>query len=265
MFRFSLIVCVSLIVGITAKPYKPWNKPRDGAVQDTVVSTDDKGKMSWGVEVEPPENMDQTHYDIDPRMKIWLDMMASGLDKQPVKAEEDMDELYHPSVADLLKVQMQTLDALPAADIQTKVSQEDMTYNQKPEEDRDNIDHPVFSNVPLEEPEQDLDEVYEEQMKVLMGYLAPLMAEHKAAHSEPEMDEDELHHDNQHPIVETQPLKHKVRVHLQAEEDMDVLYHKDLPELVLYQVDAEADVPVHFPRQRRHTEPEEDLDGFYHQ
>ncbi|KAF3708283.1 hypothetical protein EXN66_Car001457 [Channa argus] len=220
--------------------------------------------MSWGVEVEPPEDMDETLYDIDPRKKIWIGMTGIGLDKHPLKAKE---------------AEIPNLDALPAADIQTEASQEDITYNKEPEEDRDNIDHPVFSNVALEEPEQNLDEVYEKEMEELIRFLAPLTAEYKAGsqlhvgHSQPEMDEDdqyhhedELHHqDNQNTLVQTEPLKHEVQVHLLPEEDMDALYHKDFPELILYQVDAEPDASVYFPSQRKYSEPEEDLDGVYHQ
>ncbi|XP_070697131.1 uncharacterized protein [Pempheris klunzingeri] len=223
MFRFSLMVAVSLIVVITAKPYKPWSKHTGETFKDTVLSVDDKGKMSWGVEVEPPEDMDETDYDIDPRMMIWKNMAGGGRDKGPPKAEEDLDELHHPSMADLLRVQIQNLDA----------------HNQEPEEDKDDTDHPVFSQVAAEEPEQDWDEVYHKASEELAGYLAPLLAEYKTgaevrvAHSEPERDEDDL-------------------------------YHKDLPEPIPYQDDPEAAAPVYVPSQRKYSEPEEDLDDLYH-
>ncbi|XP_044070641.1 uncharacterized protein si:ch211-217g15.3 [Siniperca chuatsi] len=274
MFRFSLIVCVSLIFGITAKPYKPWSKFTDEAFKDTVMSIDDNGKMSWGVEVEPPEDMDETHYDIDPRMMIWKSMAGSGKDKQPLKAEEDLDELYHPSMADLLNVQIHNLDALPAADIQAEPSQEDANskYNQEPEEDKDDIDHSVFSKVASEEPEQDWDKVYHKAREELDVYLAPLVAGYKAgaevrvAHSEPEKDEDELYHrHDRHSPVQMEPLKREVRVHLQPEEDMDDLYHNDLLKPIPYQGDTKAAAPVDLPSQRKHSEPEEDLDDLYHQ
>ncbi|XP_031160050.1 uncharacterized protein si:ch211-217g15.3 [Sander lucioperca] len=277
MFRFSQIVCFSLIFGITAKPYKPWNKLTDEAFQDTVMSIDDKGKMSWGVEVEPPEDMDQTDYDIDPSMMIWKSM--TGQDKQPLKAEEDLDELYHPSMVDLLKVQIQNLDALPAADIQTEPWREDANAknNQEPVEDKDAIDHRDFSKVASDEPEQDWDEVYHKAREELDGHLAPPVAKYKAgaevrvAHSELEKDEDELyHHDHQGPPVQMESLSREVmgesevRVHLQPEEDMDDVYHKDLLKLTPYQDDTKAAAPVYLPSQRKHSEPEEDLDDLYH-
>ncbi|XP_071336866.1 uncharacterized protein [Trachinotus anak] len=258
MFRVSLIICVSLIFGITAKPYKPWNKFTDEAFQDTVMSIDDKGKMSWGMEVEPPEDMDETHYNIDPSMMIWKSMTGKELDKQPPKAEEDLDELHHPSMADLLKVQIQNLEVFSAADIQAKRAQEEPNMNQEPEEDRDDIDHPVFSKV-AEEPEQDKDE-YKDGAEV------------RVAHSEPEKDEDDIyHHDDQPSPVQTEWLRREargeseVRVHLQPEEDMDDLYHRDLLLPIPHQADAAAAAPVELPSQRKHSEPEEDLDDLYHQ
>ncbi|KAA8583847.1 uncharacterized protein si:ch211-217g15.3 [Etheostoma spectabile] len=246
MFRFSQIVCFSLIFGITAKPYEPWNKLTDEAFQDTVMSIDDKGKMSWGVEVEPPEDMDQTDYDIDPSMRIWKSM--TGQDKQPMKAEEDFDELYHPSMVDLLKVQFQNLDAFPAADIQAEPWREDanIKYNQEPEEDKDAIDHPDF--------------------KVAKNKAGE---EVHVAHSELEKDEDELYH-HEGPPVQMELLSREVmgesevRVHLQPEEDMDDLYHKDPMKLIPYQDDTKAAAPVYLPSQRKHSEPEEDLDDLYH-
>ncbi len=222
-------------------------------------SIDENGKMSWGVEVEPPENMDETHYDIDPRMTIW---MGSGQDKQHLKAEDDLDHLYHPSVPDLLQVQMQNLDALPAADIQAESLREDanVKYNQA-----------------SEEPEQDWDEVYHKARQELDRYLAPIVAGYKAgaevrvAHSEPEEDTDALYHrDDQRSPVQMEPLRpevrrdSEVRVHLQPEEDMDDLYHKDLPHPISYQEDTKAAAPVYMPSQRKYSEPEEDLDYLYH-
>ncbi|XP_018543759.1 uncharacterized protein si:ch211-217g15.3 [Lates calcarifer] len=274
MFRVCLIVCVSLIFDITAKPYKPWNKLTDDTFQDTVMSIDDKGKMSWGMEVEPPEDTDETHYDIDPHMMIWKSMTGG---EQPLKAEVDLDELHHPSVADILKVQIQNMDVLPA-DIPAEPVKEDagVKYNE-PEEDRDDIDHPVFSEVSPEEPEQDWDEVYRKAREELDEYLVPLIAKYQAdteirvAHSEPEKDEDGLyHHDDQPSPVQMEPLRREVtgesevRVHLQPEEDMDDLYHRDPLQPIPYQDHADPAVPVDLLSQRRHSEPEEDLDHLYH-
>ncbi|XP_035028950.1 uncharacterized protein si:ch211-217g15.3 [Hippoglossus stenolepis] len=238
MFRFSLLVCVSLILGITAKPYKPGNKLTDAAFQDTVMSMDDKGKMSWGVEVEPPEDLDETDYDIDPRMKIWKSMAGR---ERPLQAEEDLDELHH-----LLKDQIPNQDVLPVAD---------MSYDE-PEEDRDDIDHPVFREVASQEAEQ---------VESKAGVWTHV------AHSEPEEDKDDLYHrDDQRWLVHMEPLRldvmggRQVRLHLQPEEDMDDLYHKDHQQPALYQDAAESDAPVDLPYQRKHSEPEEDLDDLYH-
>ncbi|XP_070833796.1 uncharacterized protein [Chaetodon trifascialis] len=276
MFRFSLVVCVSLIFGITAKPYKPWNKLTDEAFQDAVMSIDENGKMSWGMEVEPPEDMDETNYEIDPHMKIWKNTKGSGQDKQPLQAEEDLDELNHPSVPDILKVQIQNVGALPAADVQA----EDVNVKnyQEAEEDKDDIDHHVFSKTASEEPEQDRDDIYHKAMEELNEYQAPLMAKSNAAaevhavHSEPEMDKDDLYHrDDQRLPVQMEPLglevrgEREVRIHLEPEEDRDSLYHKDVSPLVPHRGDTEEAVPFHVPFQRMYSEPEEDLDHLYHQ
>lgn len=241
-------------------------------------SIDDKGKMSLRVEVEPPEDMDETDYDIDPSMMIWKSMTGGGRDKQPLKAEEDLDELYHPSMADLLKVQIQNMDTHRVADIDDPW-EEEAKLKEEPEEDRDDVDHPGFSEVAPNEPEPDWDEVYHKAREELDGYLAPLVAEYKDAeevrvsYSEPEEDEDELyHHDDQGSPVQLEPLSREVlaasevRVHLEPEEDMDDMYHKDpLKELTYYQDDAKPAAPVYVPSQRKYSEPEEDLDDIYHQ
>ena len=175
---------------------------------------DDKGKMSWGVEVEPPEDLDETDYDIDPSMKIWKSMAGRG---QPPKEDRSYDE---------------------------------------PEEDRDDIDHPVYREVASQEAEQ---------VESKAGEWT------RVAHSEPEEDEDDLYHrDDQRVVVQTEPLRievtggRQVRLHLQPEEDMDDLYHNDHQQPALYQDASEADAPFDLPYQRKHSEPEEDLDDLYH-
>lgn len=228
---------------------------------------DDTGKMSWGVEVEPPEDMDSTDYNIDPRMRIWKSMTGEGQDKETVKAEEDLDDLNHPSMADLQN----------PADDQVDLLQEDvhMKNYQEPEEDRDDIYHPVFSAADSEEPEQDWDDIY--QAREELGGNLPLIADYNAAaevpvaHSEPERDEDELYHQDTHsPPVATELMAREVkadsavRVHLQPEEDLDELYHRDYLQPVPYHVDPEAAAPVDVPSHWTYSEPEEDLDDLYH-
>ncbi|XP_074531961.1 uncharacterized protein LOC141795095 [Halichoeres trimaculatus] len=224
MFRFSLLIAVSLIVGLSAKPYKPWNKFTDETFQDTVMSMDKDGKLSW-VEVEPPEDLDETHYDVDPSMKIWKSM-TGGEGPQHMEAEVDLDELYHPSMADLLQVQIQNMDVVPDEEAPPKFEQ--------PEED---LAHPRFELV-QEEPEQEWDE--DKAREVVAKYLAPFMVDYQKG-------------------AEVQPL------YSEPEEDMDDVYHRDLPELVLHQDEAEpAAALVDLPSQRKYSEPEEDLDGIYH-
>lgn len=231
---------------------------------------DDTGKLSWGVEVEPPEDMDGIDYNIDPRMRIWKSMTGEGQDKETLKAEEDLDNLHHPSMADL-EVQIQNQAALPVVDDQVDVP---MKNYQGPEEDRDDIYHPVFSAVDSEEPEQQWDDIYQAREKV-GRYPTPLMAkaaaEFPVAHSEPERDEDELYHEDAHssPVgTELQADEVKVdrvvRVHLQPEEDLDDLYHKDVLQPVPYHIYPEAAAPVDVPSYRTYSEPEEDLDDLYH-
>nr|XP_040033740.1 uncharacterized protein si:ch211-217g15.3 [Gasterosteus aculeatus aculeatus] len=277
MFRF-LSFCV-LILGISAKPYKPWNQLTDEEFQHTVMSLKE-GRMSLGVEVEPPEDMDETHYEIDPRMRIWKSMTASGEDKKPLKEEEDLDKLHHPLMAHLLNVHKQNLEALPAADIQAEPWQEvsHVKNHQEPEKEKDDMEDSGFSKVASDEPEQDWDEVYRQAREELDVYLAPLIAGHNAgkevrvARTEPEKDEDGLHRrDDQGSPGQMELVRQEVRgesgvrIHLHPEEDMDDLYHKDPSEVTGHQEDTEAVAPVYFPSQRRYTEPEEDLDHLYHQ
>ncbi|KAM6997342.1 uncharacterized protein LKV04_006069 [Tautogolabrus adspersus] len=230
MFRFSLIVSVSLIICITAKPLKPWNKFTDEAFQHSVMSVNKDGKMSWGMEVEPPENMDETDYDVNPSMQIWKSMTGGGEVKQHLKAEEDLDELHHPSMADLLRVQMQNMETLPA-DIPAQFMQV--------EEDKDDVHHPDFEVLPAE-PEQDWDAVYNKAWEEVGGYLAPLLAKNQAGAELPAL-------------------------YSEPEEDMDDLYHKDFLQPVPYQDEAPAAARVDLPFQGKHSEPEEDLDDIYHQ
>ncbi|XP_037127731.1 uncharacterized protein si:ch211-217g15.3 [Syngnathus acus] len=208
MFRITLFV--TLIFGIAAKPYKPWNKFSNKAFQDTMS---EYGKLPLDVEVEPPEDMDETDYDIDPKMKIWNNVDATGTEKQLAVAEVDLDDVHHPS-----------LKTFPAE------------YEE------------VFS----EESEQDRDAVYHEARAQLDEYLAPLTAEYRMArleqpqpdmtealdrvrrHLEPEVDVDDLYHsdlqnwmssylDNDNAAA---PLDWQLeRNYDQPEEDLDHLYH----------------------------------------
>ncbi|XP_022060970.2 uncharacterized protein si:ch211-217g15.3 [Acanthochromis polyacanthus] len=251
MFRICLFVCVSLISGIAAKP---WDKLTGEAFQDTVLSIDGEGKMSVGV--EPPEDMDETHYDIDPSMQIWQSMTGGGQEKHFQKAE-DLDHLYHPSMEDL-QAQIINLDAVPAAELWKEAEKEGIYY-------------------PAEEPEQDWNEAYNEAREQLDRYLAPLVAKNRdgvevrGAVYEPEEDKDDLYHgDAPSWSVEMEQLKEEarseseVRIHEVPEEDMDDLYHRDFLLPVAYRDYVNAAAPLYLPSEKEYREPEEDLDDLYH-
>lgn len=176
--------------------------------------------MSWSVQVEPPEDMDETSYDIDPRMKIWKSMKGAEQGRQHLEPEEDLDELFHPSLADL-RIQMENQDVPSAVQAVQEVAS--VKYSQEPE-DRDDIDHPdVFEEV----------KAAPEPVK-----MAALEAQVRGQ-GEP-------------------------RVHVEPEEDMDDLYHKDVQPFIVYQSEGEADAPAEVPPQRMYDEPEGDLDYLYH-
>lgn len=211
--------------------------------------------MFRGEEVEPPEDMDKTDYDVDPSMMIWKNMMATGQEKPPLKAEEDVDELHHPSMADLLKVQLQNSQA---ADIEMEPGNGNTEEYHLIGEEEGDVDYPVVSMLAAEEPEQDLDEMYHNARKELEGYLARLTAEYKS-----EFIDEELEPGMDEPLssMQMEPLTFEGRYHLEPEEDMDDVYHADIKEPYLNQGGAKADAPA----APEHSEPEEDLDDLHHQ
>ncbi|XP_035812863.1 uncharacterized protein si:ch211-217g15.3 isoform X2 [Amphiprion ocellaris] len=229
-------------------------------------SIDGEGKMSVGVEVEPPEDMDETLYEIDPSMKIWKSMTGGGQDKLFQKAEEDLDDLYHPSMEDL-QARIINLDAVPAAELW----KEDADMKDGQEAEKEGIYYPA------EEPEQDWNEAYNKAREQLDRYLAPLVAkqrdgvEVRGAVYEPEEDKDALYHgDAPSWSLEMESLKQEmrseseVRIHEVPEEDMDDLYHRDLLLPVAYKDYVNAVAPLYLPSQKEYSEPEEDLDDLYH-
>ncbi|KAM4607855.1 uncharacterized protein ACJ7VT_016005 isoform 1-T4 [Polymixia lowei] len=243
MFRISLIVCISLLIyGIAATPYKTWNKVADAAFQDTIMTEDQKGEMSLGLQVEPPQDMDVTDNDIDPSMAIWKSMKGTGQDGQYLKAEEDMDELYHP--------QLQNQDPL----VPQKEEQDNDEMNRRAMEELVGYLAPLMAQVNVDtgvqvhmKPEDDVDDLYHaDPRSPVQGNLAPL---------EPEVRGDP-----------------RVRVHVQPEEDMDDLYHADQLKPIPSGGDADESAQVHVreqlpddrPSQRKYSQPEEDMDDFYH-
>ncbi|XP_056148426.1 uncharacterized protein si:ch211-217g15.3 [Lampris incognitus] len=245
MFRISLIACISLLAyGVTSMPYNSWSKMIDSALQDAIMREGVQVKLLPGERVKDQEDMDVTGYDIDPDMAIWTNAGANG---KYLKAEEDMDDLYHPSIEDHLKAQVQYQDALS-----------------------EDISHHLFSD--NKKPEQDLDGLYHGSREELEGYLVPLVAKADVgtqvrAHSRPEKDEDELYHiDLYSRVQEEQGPKVMsgtgVRLHLQPEEDMDDLYHAQQPMPAPRHAGVPAPVQVNEPID--YSRPEEDLDELSH-
>ncbi|XP_054655398.1 uncharacterized protein si:ch211-217g15.3 [Dunckerocampus dactyliophorus] len=221
MLRITLLVC--LIFGVAAKPYKQCNQLNDKAFQDTVMSR----KRALSVEVEPPEDMDQTDIDIDPKMKIWESMSATGNVKQAVVAEEDTDDVRHPSN---IKDQLQKNQAR-RGDTDTKC-------HSAPDGDR-------------EEPEQDFDAIYHKAREELHRYSAPLTAEYKYRVRFPQ------------PVPEEGEPLAQVRRHVEPEEDKDDMHHPDVESWIQYQDDTKA-APVDWPSESKYSQPEEELDHLYH-
>ncbi|XP_057703502.1 uncharacterized protein si:ch211-217g15.3 [Corythoichthys intestinalis] len=165
MFRIALFV--TLIIGIAAKPYKPWNKLSDHDIQDTVMSGDTKWKMPINVEVEPPEDMDETDFDIDPKMKIWEEK-----EKQASVAEADRDDVHHPSVKNSpAEVEEQDLDAVyqkARAEVVRYLAPLTVEYKMKLQhvqlEPEDNAAH-VRRHL---KPEVDMDDVYHPDVQSLI-------------------------------------------------------------------------------------------------
>lgn len=214
----------------------------------------DNGKISSGVEVEPPEDMHATDYKIDPSMMMWKSMAESGGGKQALEPEEDLDDLHHPSTADLFKRQVKKLGALPVDDSQEDPLKDfNMKYYQEPEEDKDDLAHPVGED-------------YYEAMEKVREYLSPLVAKYDDGIM---YDGEVYYQDSQYPPVQKEPLgreimgAREVGVHFEPEEDMDDLFHKDAPQFVPYQMHDKAAAPADGPFQE-YNEPEEDLDSLYH-
>ncbi|XP_077352400.1 uncharacterized protein LOC144001727 [Festucalex cinctus] len=172
------------------------------------------GKMPLHVEVEPPQDLDETDDDIDPKMKIWENMATTGKEKRALEAEVDLDDIHHPS-----------MKKFPAQ------------YEKE-----------VFSK----EPEQDWDAVNHKAREQLDGYLAPLTAEYKMArlvqtqpektealevvrrHLEPEADMDDLYHPDVQSWMPSYQDDDNAAAPFnwqsdgnydQPEEDLDHLYH----------------------------------------
>lgn len=176
------------------------------------------------LEVEPSEDMRDIQYEIDPRMKVWKNSPNTdpAVDNQPLFQKRYIS----------------------------------IEYRQKAEEDRDDIDHPVYVEVIPEEPRDSGEEDNEEREKVAR-YMAQLLG---GAPYQPEANEDQIS------PVEKEALSNEAeeRIYLHPEEDMDHLYHKEVLVPAFYQDNTKAVAPDHLPSQIKYSEPEVDLDHIYH-
>ncbi|XP_062319730.1 uncharacterized protein si:ch211-217g15.3 isoform X1 [Osmerus eperlanus] len=295
MFRLSLLVCTSLLLyGITAKPFKLSGKVADAAFQETLMDLTE-GKMPLGLrEVEPPEDMDVTDYDINPDMAIWKNMRGNGQEEKYLKAEKDSDDLYHPSMeqsqmADILGAWPQPEDTFSREDVQAEPLEEgdNLEYYQEAEVDQDAMSHTFSDEVDPKEPEVDWDEVYHPGTKEggdgayqvvvpLQEELIPRGGDFHRVHTVPEEDMDDIYHGDRstHTQVDLLPKaaevqdQSKVIKNKQPEEDRDDIYHADPPASVPHHRVADTPVAALLPYdqavQRKHTQPEEDLDHLYH-
>ncbi|XP_075874771.1 uncharacterized protein LOC142883630 isoform X2 [Nelusetta ayraudi] len=139
-----------------------------------------------------------------------------------LKPEEDLDDLYHPSVADF-KHQVGKRYAFPVDNFQEdSVNVFNIKSYSASEGDRDDIGHGRF--------DQDREKIVQRIADVLL-----LMSERE------------------------------VSVNLQPEEDMDDLFHNNIPQAGPYPRHGDAAVPVDVPSQENYNgEPEVDLDFLFH-
>ncbi|XP_014883557.1 uncharacterized protein LOC106944805 [Poecilia latipinna] len=212
MIRVSIIVGVLLMLSVNAKPL---NKPSDEHLEQRVVFIDDKGKLSWGAEVEPPEDMDRIEYEVDPRMRIW----NSGQEKHYLKPEEDLDEIYHPSIVEL----------------QAQVRE--FGYQAQGKED-DQHSPAQMEQVVYLQPEEDMDDTYHKEpllpalQRDVAEAAAPVDLPSQRKYTEPEEDLDDLYHRRfDMPVLQQKVAEAPVdipsqRKYTKPEEDLDGLYHQ---------------------------------------
>ncbi|XP_016090473.1 uncharacterized protein [Sinocyclocheilus grahami] len=203
MIRFSVLVCLSvLLFSTSAKPYRPREKVLGNAVQNTIVFDHPNKKMILGMkEVEPPQDMHITDFDINPNMLIWK-AVKEEIQQKYDRPEEDKDALYHSFGI------KHPADAKQPENFQL-LEHNSVRMSDKPEEDRDDLYH----GMSLEK-------------DVIRGNVRPM-------YSSPEVDKDDLYHadvkghqsDQQALPMNIFPFRPK-RVHTEPEIDLDDLYHK---------------------------------------
>ncbi|XP_051774042.1 uncharacterized protein si:ch211-217g15.3 [Ctenopharyngodon idella] len=209
MMRFSVLICLSvLLFSTSAKPYRPKEKVFSKAVQDTVFDHPN-GKIILGMkEVEPPQDMDITDFDIDPNMLIWK-AVKEEIQQKYNRPEEDKDALYHPF--DI----KHPADPKQHENYFQPLRHDQVQKYDKPEEDRDGLYHGMFG-VAVEPMRGEKD--------VIGGNARPI-------YSSPEEDKDDLYHadlkghQSDQQAMNIFPV-HPKRVHTEPEVDLDELYHK---------------------------------------
>lgn len=174
--------------------------------------------------MEPLKDQDVVQYEVDPLMNVWNSGSKSRLAKLILKPEEDLDDLHHPSVADL-KRQVGNQYAFSPDHYQKEVEN---IFNMKnyaePEKDVDDVAHPSH--------DQAMDEMVERLTDVLL-----LMSEKELSIDlQPQEDMDDMFHDNNPQAVPylrhveaAVPVDVPSQEHYdysQPEVDLDHLFHK---------------------------------------
>ncbi|KAI1894284.1 hypothetical protein AGOR_G00114240 [Albula goreensis] len=232
MVRTSLLVSIALFLcGSTAKPHSTWDKGGDTQYQETLKSEELNGKMFLGIkEVEPPEDLAVTDDDIEPGMAIWNARKSRG--KTHAVAEEDVDDLYHPSMERMLEAYDRPVRGRNSGRREVLGKDLQARPHRQAEPDMDGVYH-AFPGPEVREPEQDGDDQYHRGMS----------------------------DQGLHPQPKEQQKQPGGVVYTQPEEDRDDLYHGYIPDQRLHlqpQVQQE-------PRDHMgYTEPEEDKDALYH-
>ncbi|XP_072565741.1 uncharacterized protein [Paramormyrops kingsleyae] len=153
MLRVALLVSISALLhaGI-AKPYPSWAKVMESQFQETLRSKGLNQKVALGMKkLEPMEDLTQTFKDDDPDMSFWGVKNAGGSHQKYHLAEEDPDELYHPSLEQLAQAPHQSVPL-------KLVEEPSFPMYIHPEEDRDLLHHgdPPAWKPPLQpEPKQE--------------------------------------------------------------------------------------------------------------
>lgn len=169
--------------------------------------------------MEPPEDQDVVDYKDDP--VLWKSGSKRRMAKLTFTPEEDLDDLHHPSVADLKRQVGNeyafSLDEYPEG----AVNVFKMKNSQEPEEDVDDVAHGRY------------DQAGEKMAVLLTDVLLSLHRSEKdvSPDLQPEEDMDKLFHDNNPQAVPY--LRHGEPVdsqedydYSQPEVDLDYLFHK---------------------------------------